>query len=334
MAEEGQAQAAPQAPQGQSFRERKASQLSGEREATPPELQPVFKQEPAQGTPRKETELAEQEVSDDDLVEDGEYEDEDEGRLAEDPEGIPDVAAADDSDEEGHDWQKRYKDLQAEYSRVTENRTEMEQEQAEAMGENLRLKFDLEDRLNEAVGRAEYMANVMSGNASQYKNINWAQVPPEQLPQVQAQAQQALQMEQQSQAAWAQVKQQTDEARQTLRGREAAIARTRLKRSIGLDNELYGKLHEHAVTRGMSSEEFKDITNPVVIEALHAQMQMMQAGNTVKANTQRNAKAPRGGRAVKRTPRNARGQFEKTQTVPNQRGSFADKHRHRLAMER
>lgn len=329
-----QAPATPVAPQP-SFRERKAAQLSGERDAVTAEAPPVERADPTleERTLHQETESTED--LDQDIPQgqaDDEYEDDDDGELSEDPEGTLDASPEDDT-EGSHDWEKRYTDLRSEYDRVTGSREEMTSEHAEAMGETLRLKFDLEDRLGEATGRAEWLMNVASGNANQFRNINWSQVPPEQLPQVQAQAQQALAQEQQAQAAWNQIKGESDKAKAEFKQREAAIAKTRLKRSIGLNNEVYGQLREHAVSSGMALQEFNEITNPVIIEALHAQMTMRNAGNTVQTKNKRKAKVPRG-RGAKVTPRDSRGKFARSEVEPNQRGSFADKHKHRLAMER
>ena len=333
----GAPQATPQpvAQPQPSFRERKAAQLREEREAAPPEKEaPVEQRDPPSRTLSSEAESTEAPAQDIPQGEaDDEYDGEDEGQLSDDPEDGTLEASADDDTAEGHDWEKRYQDLRSEYDRVTGAREEMTSEHAEAMGETLRLRFDLEDRLSEATGRAEYMANVMSGNANQYRNINWSQVPPEQLPQVQAQAQQALQMEQQATAAWEQIKGETDKAKSEVKQREAAIAKTRLKRTIGLDNEVYGQLREHAVTSGMSPQEFNEITNPVIIEALFSQMQMRAAGNTVQTKNKRKAKVPRG-RGQQQSPRDARGKFAKAVVEPNVRGSFANKAQHRLAMER
>lgn len=267
---------------------------------------------------------------------DDEYEGED-GELFDDPEdGAPDEDSELDDPEENHDWRKRYSDLRAEHTRLTQERGEIASEHAEAMGETLRLKFELEDRFEEAVGRAEYFASVMSGNASQYRNINWAQVPAEQLPQLQAQAQQALAMEQQAVAAWNEVKRRKDETLTHVKQREAAIAKVRLKRTIpNWGNETYAQLRQHAVESGMDVKEFNSITNPVLIEALHAQMVMRGAGNTVQKFDKRKAKPPRGrGGSDARQPRDVKGRYDRMTVTPNQRGSFAAKAAERLRLER
>ena len=335
----GPATAPNAAPREPTFRERKAAQLREERGTR--QEQPTADQDPPRRVERDERTLrqaagsAAQDLDQDvpEVEADDEYEDGGEGELFDD--GDDATLGDDDPDatEETHDWEKRYNDLRSEYDRVTGTRKEMEQEHAETMGETLRLKFELEDRLQEAVGRAEYMANVMSGNAARFRNINWSQVPAEKLAEVQSQAQQALAMEQQAKSAWQQIKSQSDEAKAHMKQREAAIAKTRLKRTIGLNNEVYSKLREHAVSLGMAPDTFNELTDPVIIEGLHALMQMQTAGNTVQTSNKRRPNAPRN-RTGARAPRDAQGKFAKAKVEPNVRGSFAEKHRHRLAMER
>ena len=333
MAEADAAGAIPQ--QEQSFTQRKAAQLRQEREAMGEvEPQPVTPQDPAPGTPSDSMGSTEDVELDESQ---GLYADDEAEELEDDPSADPEGTPADqdpEADSEGTDWEKRYKDLQSETQVIREGRGEMEQEHAESMGEHLKLRFEMEDKLTEAVQRAELMRNVMSGNAQQFKNINWSQVPAEQIQQVQAQAQQALQMEQQAEAAYAQMQDQVTETRNVVKQREAEIAKVRLRRSIpGWSNEVYSELRQSAVESGMPAAEFNDITNPVIIEALYAAMQNRKAGSTVQKRTNRKAATPRG-KAARRAPRDERGKFARATVEPNVRGSFADKHRHRLAMER
>jgi len=322
-------------PQGESFRDRKAAQLRDERAALPPE-QPTDRLDPPQErTLRHDVDSEAQDIGQDDQVAiaDDEYESGVEGELYDDPEDGTLTDSADDETEENHDWKKRYEDQQAELTRLQQVQTERDEQTSAVIGEGLQLKFDLEDRLREATGRAEIMANAMSGNAQQYRNINWATIPPDQVANVQAQAQQAMVMEQQANAAWEQAKNEADEVRSQLKQREAAIAKARLSRTIGLNNEVYGQLREYAVGRGMAPQVFNDITDAAIIEDLHFAMTMRNAGSTVRTDKKRRAKPPRG-RGAHNAPRDARGKFAKAEVVPNQRGSFADKHRHRLNMER
>lgn len=327
--------AVPQAPV-QSFAERKAAQLREEREAQPPAGNPTTPQDLDPGIPSGAVESAVVEQDDpqalhaDDLGSQGQLEEPGEDLPGDtlDPQGPTEQEPA-------IDWEKRYTDLQSATQVDRESRGEMEREHAESMSEHLRLRFDLEDKLKEAVGRAELVKNVMEGNAQQYQNINWAQVPPEKVAEVQAQAQQAFQMQQQATAAWEQAQSESDEVTQVVRQREAAIARTRLKRTIpGWSNEVYADLRTFAASAGMPAEAFNKLTDPVIIEWAYAAKQIAQGKRTLTVDRPKNKPNVPRGKAARRAPRDARGKFAKTQLEPNQRGSFANKHQHRLAMER
>ena len=152
---------------------------------------------------------------------------------------------------------------------------------------------------------------------------------------MQAQAQQAMMMSQQAEQAWTQISGQESQVRDQLKQREAAIAKTRLRRTIpNWNNDTYGEIRKFAAGQGMPVESFNEITDPVLIEALHAYSQLKGGASTVQqVKTNRKSAAPRG-KAARRQPRDDRGKFASKKIEPNQRGSFSDKHRHRLAMER
>jgi hypothetical protein len=321
-------------PQG-SFTERKAAQLAQERTQRG-EVEPVTPEDPDR-TPERYTESTADVAQDNTQAR---YADENDEGL-DDLEHSPEDLASElpegqdqDQDLDQVDWEKRYKDLQSETQTVRESRGEMEQEHAESMGQHLQLRFQLEDQLTEATQRAEFFYNTMSGNAGQFKNIDWSRVPPDQVQAVQAQAQQAFQLEQQASQAYTQQQEHVQQQKDIVKQREAAIAKTRLKRSIpNWNNETYGELRQFAGDVGMPAAEFNDITNPVIIEALHAYQQMRTTGSKVRSTTNRKSSAPRG-QVARKQSRDERGKFATKRVEPNQRGSFADKHQHRLAMER
>jgi hypothetical protein len=323
-----------------SFTARKAEQLRVER-ANQPE-QPA----PAPRQPEQDTDLGDQtpqpdmgsaDVEEDDSQglyadgEDAEYEDD-----AEDPDGTPSDESDTDYEADDVNWEKRYKDLQSETQAVRENRGEMEQEHAESMSQHLKLRFDLEDRLSEATQRAEFLRNTMSGNAQQYQNIDWSRVPPDKVQEVQAQAQQAFQLQQQADTAYDQIMGQVNDTKTKVKQREAAIAKTRLVRTIpNWGNETYGELREFAVNSGMPANMFNEITDPVIIEWAYAAKQIREAGSKgVQSVTKTRKAQPPRGKGARKGPRDERGRYATKKVEPNQRGSFADKHRHRLAMER
>jgi hypothetical protein len=327
-----------QTQQGDTFRERKMSELSEEktsgREDAPVNLRD--RHDDRHLDERLESESEPMDYQDGYADEEGDQylADDQSGALDEDGETPLGTEPAGEEDDNVN-WQKRYKDLQSESQRILESNKGMEQEHAQAMQQVLEARFQLDDQLSEAESRAGFILQTMTGNANQYRNINWAQVPPDQVAQVQAQAQHALQMEQQAQAAYQQVTQVNEQTRDTAKQREAAIAKVRLKRTIpNWGNETYNALRSFAAERGMPVRVFNEITDPVLMEAIHAYQTMAQAGSSVqKVKSSRRPNAPRG-RGKPGSQRNDRGQFAKKAVEPNNRGSFADKHRHRLAMER
>ena len=331
-------QGLPQAQPAQSFTERKAAQLREERAAQGEVIGDPITPETREPAVRSDVDGISEAVEQDESQ--GLYAEEvnDQQDLEGSSEALDDESPSDEDqplEESDHDWEKRYRDLQSETQSIMESRGEMSQEHAEAMSETLRLRFDLEDQITEATKRAEYMRNVMSGNAQQYQNINWSQVPPDKVQEVQAQAQQAMMMSQQAEQAWNQISSQEREVRDQVKQREAAIAKTRLRRTIpNWSNDTYGEIRKFAADQGMPVENFNEITDPVLIEALHAYRQLKGGASTVQqVKTNRKSAAPRG-KAARRQPRDERGKYAKARVEPNQRGSFADKHRHRLAMER
>jgi hypothetical protein len=340
MPPEDQGQQAP-APQAQSFVERKAAQLSSERDdqAPPPQQQPNIDSDldQAPDLSLESAELDDGYESADDDDQNFEPADDQQGELADLDDldnQAPEGQHADADDQDAGGYEKRYKDLQSEVQHILESKGEMNREHAESMGEHLKMRFGLEDQLTEAASRVEFLKNTMEGNAQRFQNIDWSRVPPEKVQEVQAQAQQAFVMQQQAQNSFNQVMEQVNNTRDVVRKREAEIAKIRLRRSIpNWDNKTYGELRNFAVESGMPPEAFNDITDPVVIEWAHNAMVGAKANRSVQVKKKKRTQPPRG-RSARAGQRNDRGQFAKKQTEPNQRGSFADKHQHRLANER
>tara|TARA_R110002020_G_scaffold42958_2_gene125296 strand:- start:6008 stop:7045 length:1038 start_codon:yes stop_codon:yes gene_type:complete len=329
-----------QAPQ--SFVERKAAQLSTERDSQGPDTQRAAPDQDSDLSQAPDLNLESAELDDgyesageDDQQHD--LDDEQQGELA-DSDDLDDQAPegqhADDLNSDPAGYEKRYKDLQSEVQHILESKSANNREHAESMGEHLKMRFSLEDQLTEAASRVEFLKNTMEGNAQRFQNIDWSKVPPEKVQEVQAQAQQAFMMQQQAQTTFNQVMEQVDTTRETVKKREAEIAKIRLRRSIpNWDNKTYGELRNFAVESGMPPEAFNDITDPVIIEWAHNAMIGSKAQRSVQVKKKKRSQPPRG-RSARASQRNDRGQYAKKQTEPNQRGSFADKHKHRLANER
>lgn len=315
-----------------SFVERKAAQLRQER-ADEPEQRAAPENRPPALEPESE------DVTGDIPEEDGYADSDDEqddqaGSAAALEDEQPEAEDLDAGDSGNVDWEKRYADLRSETDSILSTREDMAKEHAQSMTEHARLRYELEDTIKDAVQRADFLKKTMGGNADQYRNINWAQVPPDKVQEVQQQAQQAFALEQQAANAYEQYMTYATDALENNRRREAEIAKIRLKRTVpNWGNEVYGQIREFAVSQGMDEKAFNEITDPVLIEWAYNAMQAKQAGSKVQTTTRRKAQPPRG-RNARRQPRDERGQFASKQTIPNQKGSFAEKHAHRLRAER
>jgi len=318
----------------QSFAERKTAQLSQERDARG-EVEPVTPTDLDNEAPLADGQESEDIDQDESQTVGAVDEQDDEGEPSSTDLDTETPGEQDPEDgEQQHDWETRYKDLQSETQADRENRGEMEQEHARSMQDHMSLRFDLEDKLTEAGNRLEFSKQIMDGNAGRFQNINWSQVPPEKIQEVQAQAQQAFTMKQQADAAYAQFDEHRQSTLETVKQREAEIAKVRLRRTIpGWSNEIYASIREFATAQGMAENGFSRITDPVIIEALYSASKIAETGSNIQSKTKRKPQVPRN-RGKQQRPRDARGKYAKTPLVPNQRGSFADKHRHRLAMER
>ena len=92
-----------------------------------------------------------------------------------------------DSDEPEHDYEKRYKDLQAEYTRVMQSREEFESEMTDNLMATKRMQFELEDTLGTAARDAQLLSQALTGNAERFRGIDWSQVPADQVGALQRQ---------------------------------------------------------------------------------------------------------------------------------------------------
>ena len=312
-----------------SFREQAMERMASERELSPPEPAPenVPGEAPDEiGTPEPVTDMA--------------YDDEQYELEAEAIEGSDEIDDSDENtvDEEDHDWQKRYKDLQSEFTRLTQNREEFETEMAHGLTEVKRREYELQDKLTESHTHAEILMNAMRGQADQYRQVNWQAVPADQLPQMKAAADAAFAQEAQVNQALEYINQQRKQQYETSMAREAELTRTRLRKTIpGWGNELYSKIGEYAKSRGLDPQLFQSITNPAVMEMFYDSMQLRSAGSKAKTVSKRRASKPQAQNSP-RANRDVRGRFasakQNFESNPGQKGSFAAMKEAQLRMER
>ena len=336
MPEEVTGQAAPQ-----SFKERKAAELSAERAGS---------SEPANGTPEQDRTFDETpgpelgSVQDDGIPElhgeQDELEEPEEGE--EDLDEIPSDLLDGEADEEtAIDWEKRYKDTQAELTRVNERRNEMDAEHADLMAGSLQLKYEMEDRFKRAETQAEFFR---AGLDNQIANLEQAfssgLIEPDHLANARAQHQSLLQQRGQLEQYVEQATSQREEAERLRKDREAEVSRTILSRTIpDWSREKYDEMRQYASRFGYSPDEFNEQVDHRFFRLLNDSMLLNGAERTVsEVKRKQKAKPPRGGRNVERAARDGKGRFRKLEKDfkenPNQRGRFAALQEERLRRER
>lgn len=305
-----------------SFREQAMARLDTERDSAQPQPAPenvegTAPEEVDFGTPQPADEVLDSQASES-------YDGEDE---ADDELESPEETLEADSEESEHDYEKRYKDLQAEYTRVMQSREQFESEMTDNLMATKRMQFELEDTLGKAARDAGLLSQALTGNAERFRNIDWSQVPADQVGAVQQQAQQAFAQEAQAQQALNQINNQQQQQWKLKVEREAELTRTRLRRTIpNWSNELYGQLAGYAESRGLSRELFNSITDAAVVEMIYDSFSLKTAGQKAKTVSKRKTQKP-AAQNKPMTQRDARGRFANAKANfeqnPNQRGAFA-----------
>ena len=145
-------------------------------------------------------------------------------------------------DEVDHDWEQRYKDLQSEYTKLTQNREEFESEMAQQLTEVKRREFELDDVLQESRQHAELLVNAMKGQANQYRTMNWSAIPADQLPQYKQAAEQAFAQEQ-----------QVTQALEAIKGRQQEAFKQQVEREAALSLTVYARPSLVGITRCMAA---------------------------------------------------------------------------------
>ena len=310
-----------------SFTERKAAQLSQERESRPPE--PEIQPEPArERTPEPELESAAAIPVEGSEDQPEAFGDEDEIE-SEAPEGNPEDIDSEASEEEQVNWKGRFEETQKKLSEVTANRTAMEREHADVMATTLSLRHNLEDTYTEARRYADQYKVAFDSQIGQLEQaFSTGQISPEHLPQARQQYQNLVNQRNGLVKQVEEIGTREAEAKRVDRERKAEIARVRLARTIpNWSREKHRELGEYAEARGFSSEEFNENLDYRFLEILHDSMQLNRSAETVKG-IRRQKKAGGPSRKAPVASRGTNGQFRKAEEAfhknPNQKGRFAE----------
>jgi hypothetical protein len=314
-----------------SFREEAMSRMADERDSTPIEPAP----EHVAGEEPEEVDFGTTEPATEEMVDSEEHDLIEDGDDIEPEEDIDDEVPM---DVKYQRLEKQYKDLQRQFTKDRMQREEYESQLSENMVSVTKTQHELEDSLTGARQMAELMQQQWSGNASQFRNIDWSQVPPEKVQQVQQLAQNAFQQEQVANQRLAQINDQQNQAFQQKMTRQAQLASRALQVKIPeWGSETYSSIRGHAESMGLSPEMFNMITEPSVIEMFYHSMMYRGAGKKAKTVAKRKSQKPASANQA-RQGRNARGQFmnakKNFEDSPNQRGAFAQMKAAQLAAER
>jgi hypothetical protein len=321
-----------------SFREAAMARMAQERDEAPPQPAPdhVAGEEPEEV---EETEFGTSEPATEEVVDSEEDESIEDG---------DDIEPDEETDEETDDevpmdvkyqrLEKQYKDLQRQFTKDRMQREEYESQLSDNMVSVTKTQHELEDSLTGARQMAELLREQWAGNANQFRNIDWSQVPPDKVQQVQQMAQNAMHQEQMANQRLAQLHEQQTLAFQQKMTRQAELASRALQVKIPeWGSETYSSIRGHAESMGLSQEMFNMITEPSVIEMFYHSMLYKGAGKKAKTVAKRKSQKPASANQA-RQGRNAKGQFMNAKKAfeesPNTRGAFAQMKAAQLAAER
>jgi chromosome segregation ATPase len=314
-------------------REEIMSRLQSEREDAPVTATTPEAEEPIVGDPEVDGEPV------------GEIDDTDNTEAVLDPEaealeGDPVEGEVAEVTPEYTELQEKYKSLEAEFSRVTANRREIESSLDNAKAESVRYQHELQDKYKEAEQFVEHFAGMANQQLQQLSQVNPSQLSQEQYAQFQQAYQQAQMQSAQFQQLSEQVKQSLEETLKANKMREAEIARERIKTRIpDWSTEKYKALGDIAGEYGYTSDEFFDSTDYRMILLLNDVQKSREAAQVVGKKVAQTKSNPPKNRNARQQDRNAQGQFTSARdqfysSNPGQKGAFAAMKAKQLRAER
>lgn len=213
---------------------------------------------------------------------------------ASDTEGDDADDTPDEEDESEEDaFEKRYKDTQAKLTETAEQLAQLRAERAESMAEITRTSYELQDRFEEQEQVAAFWNQFAQQDIQRLQQVNVQQLNQQQYAQFQMQARDTFQRAQMAQQALAQTLAKSKEHREKARQREASIARASLVEHIEKFDEVYPKLGQFAVDKGVDPQVFREITDPSLIKIIHEAMRLQSQPDVVKKSTQTRQTPPR-----------------------------------------
>lgn len=236
--------------------------------------------------------------------------------------------------------QEKYKSLEAEFSRVTTNRREIESSLDEAKAKSVQFQHQLDDKYREAEQYVEQFAGMANQQLQQLSQVNPSQLSQEQYAQFQQAFQQAQMQSAQLNQLSEQIRQNMKETQEANKQREAEIARERIKTRIpDWSSDKYKALGEIAGEYGYSQDEFFNSTDYRMIVMLNDVLKGREAAQVVSNKVAKTKTNPPKNRSARQQDRNAQGQFTSARdqffsSAPGQKGSFAAMKAKQLRAER
>lgn len=235
--------------------------------------------------------------------------------------------------------EEKYKSLEAEFSRVTANRKEIEASLDRAKSESVQMRHQLEDKFKEAEDMAGYFAGMATQQLQQLQQVNPATLTQEQYTSYQQAFQQAQIQAAQYSNIIETIRSQRSEALEATKAREAEIARERLKTRIpDWSGDKYKALGEVAQEYGYTSEEFFDTTDYRLMLLLNEVQKSREAANAVEKRVKKTKQNPPKHRPARQQDRSAKGQYSSAarqfqESKPGTKGAFAAMKAAQLAAE-
>lgn len=184
-------------------------------------------------------------------------------------------------------WEKRYKDTQAEYTKVSEELSRFRAEESQVFADMTGARYELEDKLTQGEQMAQYWANKAMAEVQQARQVNFANVPPDQIAQAQQWVQQTEAKFQQTQQELQRTMEAAKQAREDALAREAKISRARLTREIRDFDTVYPEIGKFAVDQGVNPAVFRDIVDPGLIRIINMAREMAGTPDAIETVTKK-----------------------------------------------
>jgi hypothetical protein len=199
-----------------------------------------------------------------------------------DDDGTPDD---EESDDDG--YEQRFKDTQAKLTEASQALAELKKARAEEAGQVTEASIELNERLTEVEGMAQFYADIAEQDLKSLSQVNVRQLSQEEYAQWQQQSAAAQQRSMLLKQRLDQVKAYTKQAKEGASKRTAQVARAQLLHSIDNFDEVYPEIAKFAVDYGVSRAVMQEITDPGLIQLIHEFRNMKSQPDAIEEVTKK-----------------------------------------------